>query len=88
MFNITGDNNTSVGEDALKNVIGNGNTAFGYTSGYSISSGAQNTSMSPLSLYNVTTGSYNVALGHNAGYGADRTLVGKNVGKSSRPRWT
>lgn len=64
--NLIGNDNVSLGEDALKYVTANNNTGIGYRAGYSVSSGSQNTVMGVQALQVIDTGSYNTAIGFNA----------------------
>jgi len=71
--------NTGIGTYALATCTsGAGNVALGNSAGTSINSGSYNTCIGYQSLRN-TTGSYNIALGWKAGYGASTVAQVENI---------
>src|SRR3989338_5233007 len=82
-FSISGDYNTGVGIDALKNLnSGDRNTAVGPGALMSVVSGSNNTAVGKDALRN-STASYNVAVGHEAIMtltgGGDNVALGNNA---------
>lgn len=66
--NATGDQNTVLGADALKNVtIGSNNVAIGPSALLSTQSGVNNTAIGRFALGNLSSGTNNIAIGTNAG---------------------
>ena len=68
-YNVTGNYNTSVGARAMLGVSGNShsnNTAVGYQSLYSITTGSSNVAIGANALTEATTGGSNIAIGKNA----------------------
>jgi hypothetical protein len=70
----------------ISNSSGSGNTALGYTSLYSITTGVENTAVGHHTLQ-ANTGNYNTALGYNAGSsvtsGFNLTLLGIDANPTS-----
>jgi hypothetical protein len=66
-FNSTGNNNTAFGINALISSVNSGNTAIGSNSLNANSSGSGNTAVGVTSLFNITTTSFNTAIGGNSG---------------------
>ena len=68
LFNETGANNTALGYSALRsNTTGKGNAAQGVNALYDNTTGIRNTGLGNNALYS-TNGSYNIAVGFDAGY--------------------
>ena len=86
--NLTGANNVSVGQDALRaGTVAWGNTAVGYRAAYTTTTGQSNVAIADSALYANTTGSNNVALGYRAGLtnttGATNTFIGATADASA-----
>ena len=83
--NNTGQNNTAVGDDALRsNANGNQNTAVGSRALYNNSNGEYNTVLGMRALTSNVSGSNNVAIGIDAGYsnisGSGNVFLGFQAG--------
>jgi hypothetical protein len=84
----TGDGNTVVGGDAGVSITqGTTNTLVGYSSGYSMTIASANVSVGSGALYGVvgssSLGSYNVAVGYNAGRYRNLAQTQLNTGPSN-----
>ena len=67
-FNTIGSNNTAVGFSALRtNSIGTDNTAYGHDSMQYNITGNGNTACGSFTLFKLTSGQYNIAVGYQAG---------------------
>ena len=89
----TGDKNTAVGDNALRNVsTGHQNQAVGTDAGTALTTGCCNNYFGNAAGAQATTGDSNTAVGDAAGYdlttGANNILIGKDAGRSSSPSST
>jgi hypothetical protein len=76
LSNTTGSSNSALGDGALQyNTTASNNTAVGYQAGYS-NTGISNTYVGNSAGYSVTSGTYNICLGVNAGNGATPITTG------------
>jgi hypothetical protein len=83
LSNDTGEHNTAIGNETLKNTTNSYNTAVGYAALYANTSGWKNTALGHETLVRNTTGRFNTGLGKNAFWGNttqnNNTAVGHNA---------